>query len=200
MFSVQPFVVVTGVVESITARWGWPDVSTGSVEYTTGGAGWTAVGLPKAGWTAVGLPKACWTADELPKAGWIAVGLPNDTLLTTGWVELSRMWFRFLRVVLVFSVARMYDLGFDVLLMTVAGFHRPSWSRKRTAWPLWRGGRSRACWWCWYVILFCRSWSLSHFIVVLARVHDLCQKSRLCFTTIEELCRTWKPAVNRRCS
>ena len=106
VFSVQPFVVVTGVVESITARSGWPDVSTGSVEYTTGGAGWTAVGLPKAGWTAVGLPKAGWTAVGLPKAGWTAVGLPkagwtavglpNDTLLTTGWVELSRMWFRFL--------------------------------------------------------------------------------------------------------
>ena len=42
--------------------------------------------------------------------------------------------------------------------------------------------------------------SLSHFIVVLSRVHDLCQKSRLRFTTIEELCRTWKLAVNRRCS
>ena len=42
--------------------------------------------------------------------------------------------------------------------------------------------------------------SLSHFIVVLARIHDLCQKSRLRFTTIEELCRTWKLAVNRRCS
>ena len=42
--------------------------------------------------------------------------------------------------------------------------------------------------------------SLSHFIVILVHVHDLCQKSRLCFTTIEELCRTWKLAVNRRCS
>ena len=38
--------------------------------------------------------------------------------------------------------------------------------------------------------------SLSHVIVILARVHDLCQKSRLCFTTIEELFRTWKLAVN----
>ena len=31
--------------------------------------------------------------------------------------------------------------------------------------------------------------SLSHFIVILARVHDLCQNTRSRFTTIEELCR-----------
>ena len=48
------------------------------------------------------------------------------------------------------------------------------------------------------VLVFLKS--LSHFIVVLARVHDLCQKSRLRVTTTEELCRTSMLAVNRNCS
>ena len=128
------------------------------------------------------------------ESGWTAFGLPNDTLLTTGWVALSRMWFRFRRVVLVLGVARMYDLGFGVLLRTV----------EVSIGHLDHGSEllDRFC----VLVMLIRHVVLtflkflSHFIVVFARVHDLCQKSRLHLTTIEELCRTWKLAVNRRCS